>query len=135
MSAARAFFDTNILIYLFSADPQKADRCEALLAAGGVISVQVLNEFAAVASRKFKAPWADIREALEIFSTTLDVEPLSLETHRLALDLAERHRLNVYDAAILAAAELAGCETLYSEDMHSGLTLASGLALRNPFED
>jgi predicted nucleic acid-binding protein len=133
MSAVRAFFDTNILLYLFSADPQKADRCEALLAEGGVISVQVLNEFAAVASRKFKAPWSDIRDALEVFAATLEVTPLTLETHRLAVDLAERHRLNLYDAAILAAADLAGCQTLHTEDMHPGLTLSSGLILDNPF--
>lgn len=135
MSAARAFFDTNILLYLFSADPQKADRCEALIADGGVISVQVLNEFAAVASRKFKAPWADIRDALEVFTATLEVAPLTLDTHRLAVDFAERHRLNLYDAAILAAADLAGCQVLHTEDMHSGLALESGLTLRNPFLD
>jgi predicted nucleic acid-binding protein len=135
MSAARAFFDTNILLYLLSADPRKADRCEAVLAEGGVISVQVLNEFAAVASRKFKAPWADIRDALEVFTAILEVTPLTVETHRLAVDLAERHRLNLYDAAILAAADLAGCKILYSEDMHSGLALESGLTLHNPFLD
>ncbi|WP_304164025.1 PIN domain-containing protein [Phenylobacterium aquaticum] len=133
MSAARAFFDTNILLHLFSADPTKADRCEALLADGGVISVQVLNEFAAVASRKFHAPWADIREALEVFIATLEVAPLTLATHQRALDLAERHRLNLYDAAILAAADLAGCRVIYTEDMHPGLTLASGLTLVDPF--
>jgi predicted nucleic acid-binding protein len=52
MSAADAFFDTNVLLYLLCDDTAKADRAEALLAGGGVISVQVLNEFASVASRK-----------------------------------------------------------------------------------
>ncbi len=50
MNAGKAFFDTNILLYLLSGDTEKADRAEALLMKGGVISVQVLNEFAAVAS-------------------------------------------------------------------------------------
>lgn len=52
MSGAKFFFDTNIIMYLLSADAAKADRAEELLAIGGVISVQVLNEFAAVACRK-----------------------------------------------------------------------------------
>jgi len=46
MSAAESFFDTNVLLYLLSKDAAKADLAEALLATGGVVSVQVLNEFA-----------------------------------------------------------------------------------------
>jgi predicted nucleic acid-binding protein len=50
MPAAETFFDTKILLYLLSEDAAKADRMEELIANGGVISVQVLNEFAAVAA-------------------------------------------------------------------------------------
>ncbi|MDD5276268.1 MAG: hypothetical protein PHR16_09320 [Methylovulum sp.] len=46
MNNAKVFFGTNVLLYLLSADNRKADKAEALVAAGGVISVQVLNEFA-----------------------------------------------------------------------------------------
>jgi predicted nucleic acid-binding protein len=52
MPEADTLFDTNVLLYLLSEDATKADRAEKLVANGGVISVQVLNEFAAVASRK-----------------------------------------------------------------------------------
>ena len=52
MKIDRRFFDTNVLLYLLSEDNRKADRAEAIIAMGGVISVQVLNEFASVASRK-----------------------------------------------------------------------------------
>ena len=52
MSADERFFDTNVVLYLLSADMAKADRAESLLAASGVISVQVLNEAASVASRR-----------------------------------------------------------------------------------
>ena len=52
MSGAESFFDTNILLYLLSGESDKADRAEVVLVKGGIISVQVLNEFAAVASRK-----------------------------------------------------------------------------------
>lgn len=50
------FFDTNVLLYLLSGDAAKADRAETLVAAGGVINVQVLNESASVASRKHRGP-------------------------------------------------------------------------------
>ena len=52
MSGSEDFFDTNVLLYLLSADAAKADRAEELLAIGGTISVQVLNEFADVASQQ-----------------------------------------------------------------------------------
>ena len=55
-----AFFDTNIPLYLLSADAGKASRAEDLLAERGTISVQVLNEFAAVARRKHATPWPDV---------------------------------------------------------------------------
>ena len=58
--------------------------------------------------------------------------PLTETTHELGLVLAERHVLNVYDGMIVAAAQLAGCETLYSEDMHDGLVIDQ-LTIRNPF--
>lgn len=131
---ARAFLDTNILLYLLSADTAKADRAEAILADGGVISVQVLNEFAAVATRKLKAPWATVREILDTVSLMVEVEPLTSQTHALALDIAERHRLGVYDACILAAAALAGCEMLLSEDMQHGFRLPGGPLVQNPFQ-
>jgi predicted nucleic acid-binding protein len=60
MSATETFVDTNVLLYLLSGDASKADRAETLVGAGGVISVQVLNEFASVASRKLGMSWAEI---------------------------------------------------------------------------
>jgi predicted nucleic acid-binding protein len=42
---AKAFLDTNIIIYAFSSNDPRRDKAEALLHAGGIISVQVLNEF------------------------------------------------------------------------------------------
>jgi len=131
---ARAFLDTNVLLYLLSEDAAKADRAETVLAGGGVISVQVLNEFAAVASRKFKAPWPAIREILETIGLVVEVEPLTLQTHALALDIAEQHRLGLYDACILAAASLAGCDLVLSEDMQHGFRLPGGPQVLNPFQ-
>lgn len=64
MSVAERFFDTNVLLYLLSADTAKADRAEIELSRGGVLSVQVLNEFASVASRKLTMSITEIREML-----------------------------------------------------------------------
>jgi predicted nucleic acid-binding protein len=132
MPAAEVFFDTNILLYLLSPDAAKADRAEALVDRGGVISVQVLNEFASVATRKLSMRVPEVRGILSTVRTLCDVVPLSTETHDLALDFAERYHLSFFDALIVAAAVLAECRTLYSEDMQHGQKI-EGLTIRNPF--
>jgi len=132
MNGSKAFFDTNLLLYLVSSDEAKADRAEALIGRGGIISVQVLNEFVSVASRKSGMRLAEIREFLLTVRANCVVEPLSLQTHDLALELAERFQLSFYDGLIVAAAALAKCTTLYSEDMQDGQTIG-GVTIRNPF--
>ena len=133
MSAGEDFFDTNVLLYLLSADAAKADRAEELLAGGGTVSVQVLNEFASVASRKLRMPWTEIREVLAQVRAVCVVEPMNLETHDAALRVAERYGLSIYDALIVAAALQAGCKTLQSEDMQDGQVIDRKLTIRNSF--
>jgi predicted nucleic acid-binding protein len=133
MSSGDVFFDTNVVLYLLSADPAKADRAEELLASGGAISVQVLNEFVAVATRKLHMSWIEIREVLAQVRAVCVVKPLTIETHERALQIAERYGLSIYDALILSAALLADCTTLLSEDMHDGQVTERQLTIRNPF--
>jgi len=133
MSAAERFFDTNVILYLLSGDDPRADRAEKELSAGGVVSVQVLNEFASVATRKLKMSIAEIREVLATIRAVCTIVPLSQETHDVGLQVAERYGLPVYDAMIVAAALLAGCNTLVSEDMQDGQTHDGRLQVRNPF--
>ena len=128
-----SFLDTNVLIYLASADVRKAARAEALIAAGGTVSVQVLNEVANVARRKMGLAWADVRDFLAPIRSLVSVEPVRVETHEAGLRIAERYGLSLYDAMIVAAAALAGCDTLWSEDMQDGLVVEGGLQVRNPF--
>jgi predicted nucleic acid-binding protein len=132
MAESDQFFDTNVLLYLVSGDQRKAERAEQLVAAGGVVSIQVLTEFADVARRKFGRAWSDIGEVLDVVRATCSVEPLSLDTHNLALRVAERYKLRIYDGMIVAAAVLAGCSILVSEDMHAGQTI-DRITVRNPF--
>ena len=132
MSEVDSFFDTNVLLYLLSKDAAKADRAEALLASGGVVSVQVLNEFASVASRKLAMTIPDIREILSTIRAVCIVKPLDIETHELGLDMAERLRFSIYDALIVAAAVRAGCAILYTEDLQQGQMIEK-MQIRNPF--
>jgi predicted nucleic acid-binding protein len=131
MSAS--FFDSNIPLYLASSDAAKADRAEALLRDGGTISVQVLNEIANVASRKLGFNWPQVVTFLAELRALVAIVPLTVETHEGALWLSERYRLSFYDASIVSAALIAGCTTLWSEDMQHGLVVDGRLTVRNPF--
>ena len=133
MSVAERFFDTNVILYLLSSDDARADHAERELSAGGVVSVQVLNEFASVASRKLKMSITEIREVLATIRAVCAIVPISEETHDLGLQVAERYGFSIYDAMIVAAALLAGCNTLMSEDMQDGQVLEGRLRVRNPF--
>ena len=128
-----SFFDTNVLIYIASGDPAKADSAEAILERGGAISVQVLNELADVARRKMRMSWRETHEFLSLLRGLLTVHSLGIETHETGLALAERYNLSIYDATIAAAALHAGCDTLWSEDMQDGMALGEGLRIVNPF--
>lgn len=135
MSVAEQFFDSNVLLYLLSGDSVKADKAEELLVQGGHISVQVLNEFASIATRKLKMSHAEAREVLAPIRAVCRVNPLTEETHERGLQLCERYQLSIYDGMIAASALLAGCKTLFSEDMQDGQIIERKLRIRNPFAD
>jgi predicted nucleic acid-binding protein len=129
----RPFIDTNVLLYLLSADDDRAGRAEALLGERGVVSVQVLNELVNVATRKLRLTWNEVEQVLAAVRSACRVEALTTEVHDRARELAERYRLSFYDGVIVASALLAGCRVLYSEDMHHGLKIDRTLTIRNPF--
>ena len=112
MSAADSFFDTSVLLYLLSAQAAKANRVEKLLEQSGVISVQVLNEFAAVATRKLGMSYAEVREILATIRTICRTEPLAVENHDKGLEVAERYGFSFYDSVIVASALVAGCKQI-----------------------
>jgi predicted nucleic acid-binding protein len=127
------FLDSNVVLYLLSGDAAKADRAQALLEAGGVISVQVLNEVSSVCLRRLKMPWQEVDALLLAVKAASQVVPLTLASHEKAVELAKRFQLSLYDANIVACALLAGAPVLLSEDMHSGLVI-DGLVVQNPFK-
>jgi predicted nucleic acid-binding protein len=133
MPEVKVFFDTNILLYLLSEDTVKADRAEDLLTGRGVISVQVLNEFAVVCSRKMGLSWSEIKDILGPIRAVCDIEPLSVESHERGIEVAERYGFSFFDAMIVASALGAGCHVLYSEDLQHDQVIGNRLRVRNPF--
>ncbi len=129
----KPFFDTNIVLYAFRQDDPRRQVAEALLAGGGTISVQVLNEFVAVARRKLNRSWKELHRAIEILRVFCPQPlPLTMETHEQALQISERYGYSIFDSLIIAAAVRAGAPILYSEDMHDGQRIG-GVTIRNPF--
>ena len=131
---SKPFLDSNIVLYLLSGDAAKAERVQALLEAGAVISVQVLNEVTSVCLRKLKMPWQEVDALLLAVKAACEVLPLTVGSHEKAVELAKRFQLSFYDANIVACALLSGTPVLLSEDMHSGL-LIDGLLILNPFKE
>lgn len=130
----KAFFDSNILIYAMVSGDSRRDRAQQLVAQGGAISVQVLNEFVAVARRKMRMPWKDVIEALDAVRILFpSPAAITVDTHETALKIAQQYGFGIYDALVVAAALEANCSTLYSEDLQDGQTLAKQLTVRNPF--
>jgi len=131
---AKVFFDTNLLIYAVAHDDPRSAQAEELLASGGVVSAQILNEFASVARRKLLMSWSDVTEALDAFRVLCPSPlPITIEMHEAALKIAEKHGYNIYDALVVSAALEAGCVTLYSEDFDDGQTIEGQLTIQNPF--
>ena len=131
--AVPAFCDTNILLYRFIDDP-KSRISKALMADPFMISVQVLNEFANVARRKLRVDWDEINTRLILVrALATAIHPITLENHALGLHFAERYQLGIHDSMIVASALLAGCDTLYSEDMQHGMVIEGRLNICNPF--
>lgn len=135
---ASYFIDTNLLVYAFgsrtAAGPDaRRDRAQELILGRPFISVQVLNEFVDVCRRKIKLQWDEIKASLGVIEQLCQqAMPLSYEAHRSALEISIQHGLRIYDSLILASAAKAGCDTLYTEDLHHGQTI-EGVRIVNPF--
>lgn len=126
------FADTNVVLYLLDDGP-KADRAEVILGQGPRISVQVLNESLVNCRRKAGLGREEAAAFLEGVRALCPVEDLTVQTHDVGRALAERYGFSIYDAMIVASALVAGCTTLWSEDMQDGLLVEGQLRIVNPF--
>ena len=130
---SRPFIDSNVVLYLLSGDIAKANRAEELLHAGGIVSVQVLNEVTAVCRRKLRMTWEETDGVLQALTAACDVVPLTLASQQRAVDLAKRYQLSIYDSNIIASALMSGASKLLTEDMQGG-QLIDTLQIYNPFK-
>jgi len=142
MSAAdpvRQFVDTNILVYAHDLDAgPKAVRAQEVLAelwesGAGCLSLQVLQEFYVIATRKLRrrlTPEA-AAEYVEDFSRWTLHAP-DRNDLLAAIRAARRYRLSLWDALILRSASRLGCKVLWTEDLKDGETY-EGVRIRNPF--
>jgi len=131
--SARPFLDTNVLVYAFAADNPRSLVAGELLAAGRTVSVQILSELVNISRRRLGRGWEEIAGMLEVVRTLLgEAVPLTAETHARALEIARTAGLAFHDGMIVAAAQLARCPILYSEDMQDGRMIGA-VRIVNPF--
>ena len=131
--SAGIFLDTNVLVYAYSQGDYRAAAARQLLLDGGVVGVQVLNEFASVARARLAMTWAEVQEAIESITILCpNPRPLTIETHLRALGVSKRFGFSIWDGLIVAAAVEARCSTLLTEDLQHGQVI-DGLRIENPF--
>ncbi|MET0221396.1 MAG: PIN domain-containing protein [Tardiphaga sp.] len=128
-----AIFDSNVVLYLALSSGPKSLRAGSLMAQGGAISVQVLNECANVLRTKQSQLWSEVYAFLYGLRMRFKLHPVTVDLHQNGLHLAERYGFAVYDSFIVAAALAAGCDTLWSEDMQDGMVADGRLTITNPF--
>jgi predicted nucleic acid-binding protein len=139
--SGKAFLDTNIFVYSIDSSPGlkvKSDAARKLITGhirneSGVISIQVLQEFYQVATQKLRAP-ISTEDALEFMRYMANLETVMPDFDMVisAVRLHQEHSLSFWDALILQAARIAGCNLVLSEDLQDGFHL-DGLVVRNPF--
>jgi predicted nucleic acid-binding protein len=132
------FVDTNVLLYAISKDPQerlKAARANEILAGADVaLSVQVLQEFYVQATRDSRADPITHDQAVALVESfaRFPVQDVTMELVRAALTTRQRFAISYWDAAIIEASRLLGCDVVLSEDLSAGTDYA-GVSVENPF--
>jgi predicted nucleic acid-binding protein len=134
---AKAFFDTNLLIYLYSIDePEKQQFALQIIEAieNRWISTQVLSEISNTLYKKFKLDYSDIANVVLEIQATFQIIIVKPNTIEQALKLAQTYRYSYYDSLIIAAALEQSCQFLYSEDMQHQQIIDQKLTILNPFK-
>jgi predicted nucleic acid-binding protein len=131
------FIDTNVLLYAASnADADQAKKLvarQALLQADIAFSAQVMQEFyaAAVTKQRLQMTHDEAVAVLRLLAV-FPVCPISRDLVLRAIDAKQRHHISYWDAAIIAAAQQLGCQTILSEDLNPGQEY-DGVRVINPF--
>jgi predicted nucleic acid-binding protein len=136
--SVRSFFDTNVLVYTDDKSAT-AKRHRALELVGehrkagtGVVSLQVLQEYFVVITRKLHVDAGVARRKVELLAE-FDVATPDVADVLAAIDLHRLHEFSFWDALVLRAAKQAGCRVVLSEDMQ-GAREIDGVRIVNPFD-
>jgi len=136
--SVRSFIDTNVLLYADSpTEPRKQSIALALVsehlrAGSGVISMQVLHEFAAAGLKKLALPDSLLRSRIDLYARFEIVAP-GVGALKEALALRVMHQLSFWDASIIQAARDGGCTQVQSEDLATGASMG-GVLIVDPFQ-
>jgi predicted nucleic acid-binding protein len=130
---AKYFLDTNILIYTVGNIIPKKQIAVDLIGACAVISTQTITESVNVMHRKLGYDYAQIRVIIDTLINQMTVQPITSETIRSALRIAERYRYSYYDSQVIASALEHACPVLYSEDLQHEQRIDGRLQIVNPF--
>ena len=130
--------DTNILIYAADASPEERHKrtraADVLKEEDLCLSVQVFQEFYHQATRPTGRLRTTHEQALALLDPFIGLPsvPITRELFNRAAQVADRYGISYWDAAILAAAEMQGCDAVYSEDLNEGQSY-DGVLVINPF--
>ena len=134
---AKYFIDTNVLIYANDKrNPDKQEKAVALISQlmksnEGVVSTQVLQEYAHVAMTKLGQKEEVVLRQLHLLEK-MEVVHQSPAMIRRAVEIKKTYTINFWDACIVSNAEYAQCDTIYSEDLNTG-QFYSGIRIEDPF--
>ncbi len=135
--SGREFIDTNVLVYADDArDRRKQARARELIRRlmrerRGVLSLQILQEFFAAATRKLGMSSEEAKQRVSLYSR-FDVVTLTPTDLLAAIDLHRMHQLSIWDSLVIRAALNGACTVLYTEDMQAGY-LIEDVLLTDPF--
>lgn len=128
-----AFADTNVVVYAFSKDDAKIAVAEGIIEKQPIISVQVVSEFLNVCRIKLGMDMPTRHKLARELIAGCSVVALEPRVVEKAMEVETQAQISYWDALIVAAALLSGCDTLYTEDLEHGRTFDGQLTVVNPF--
>ena len=134
----RTYLDANVFLYSFlDQDVGKKLKAVEIIAKAvesnsGFISLQVVREFCNVMLKKSERPLLELKGALRVFDSFQMVDG-SMALIRRALEIKDRYQIQFFDSLHLAAAEVAGCDEILTEDLNDGQMYGS-VKVVNPFK-
>ena len=130
------FLDSNLWVYLLGKeDERKSLRVLDLTCSKNIVTtVQVVNEtISALKKRKFGFDEGKIREVIDFFYDSYEIENISKESILQASFLREKYGFQLWDSLLVSSALNLGCNFFYSEDLHEGLLVEGRMKVVNPF--